>query len=196
MTNHDEINNGSSKRDGDNLDRMIDAALAKYASMEPRAGLEERVLENLRAAELRTEIRAWWMWGFAAVMTAVILVAGTLAWNWRKPAHPPVASHPSIEQRPAIPQLATREASPAPYKKLGQRRVAARGADHELAAANPKLDVFPSPLPLSEQEKILALYVGQYPGHAALVAEARMNDLRQEEKERREIAAREWGQRQ
>jgi hypothetical protein len=52
-------------------------------------------------------------------------------------------------------------------------------------AAKPKLDVFPSPLPLSEQEKILAIYVAQYPQHAALVAEARMDALRQQEEERR-----------
>jgi hypothetical protein len=56
-------------------------------------------------------------------------------------------------------------------------------------ATNPKLDVFPSPLPLSEQEKILASYVSEYPKHAALVAEARMDDLRQETEERRRIAS-------
>jgi hypothetical protein len=56
-------------------------------------------------------------------------------------------------------------------------------------ASGPKLDVFPSPLPLSEQEKLLATYVGQYPEHAALVAEARMADLRHEAEERHQIAA-------
>ena len=33
----------------DPLDRDLDAALAKYAAVEPRAGLEDRVLANLRA---------------------------------------------------------------------------------------------------------------------------------------------------
>jgi hypothetical protein len=32
----------------DEFDRMLDAALAKYAAVEPRTGLEERVLANLR----------------------------------------------------------------------------------------------------------------------------------------------------
>ena len=58
----------------------------------------------------------------------------------------------------------------------------------EIAVAGPKLDVFPSPLPLSEQEKILASYVAGYPEHAALVAEARMDALRQEAEERRRMA--------
>jgi hypothetical protein len=56
-------------------------------------------------------------------------------------------------------------------------------------ASEPKLDVFPSPLPLSEQEKLLAIYVGQDPEHAALVAQARMADLRHEAEERQQIAA-------
>ena len=196
MANNDEMSTGSSKRDGDKLDRMIDRALAKYASAEPRPGLEERVLANLHAAELRTESRAWWLWGFAGGMAAVILVAGTLAWRWGKPAHPSVTTYPTIEQRPVVPQLATREASPAPRKRVASHRAAAHSRDHEFAGVNPKLDVFPSPLPLSEQEKILALYVGHYPEHAALVAEARMNDLRQEETKRREIVAGEGDKKQ
>lgn len=195
MANNDEISNGLSKRDGDTLDRMIDAALQRYASTEPRAGLEDRILANLHAAELGTESRAWWIWGFVAAMAAIIFVAGTFAWRWSKPAHPSVANLPAIEQRPVAPRLATREAAPAPRRRV-PRRVAARATEYELAATNPKLDVFPSPLPLSEQEKILAFYVRQYPEHAALVAAARINDLRQEEKERREIVAGEWGEKQ
>jgi hypothetical protein len=46
------------------------------------------------------------------------------------------------------------------------------------------LDQFPSPQPLSEQEKILANYVAKYPEHAALIAEARMEALRRDEEER------------
>jgi hypothetical protein len=59
----------------------------------------------------------------------------------------------------------------------------------EIAAAGPKLDSFPSPLPLSEQEIILASYVAEDPEQAALVAEARMDALRQQDEERRLIPA-------
>jgi len=62
-----------------------------------------------------------------------------------------------------------------------------RPMQHDTVASSAKLDVFPSPLPLSEQEKILAIYVAQYPEHAALVAEARMDALRQEDEERSRI---------
>jgi hypothetical protein len=51
-------------------------------------------------------------------------------------------------------------------------------------AATPKLDQFPSPRPLSEQEQILMSYVARYPENAALVAQAQA-----EEREREEEAA-------
>jgi hypothetical protein len=44
----------------------------------------------------------------------------------------------------------------------------------------PKLDQFPSPQPLSEQEKILAAYVAKYPEDALLLAQARAEALRRD----------------
>jgi hypothetical protein len=52
-----------------------------------------------------------------------------------------------------------------------------------VGANSPKLDQFPSPQPLSEQEKILASYVNQFPDHAALLAQARMEMLRRDREE-------------
>ena len=37
----------------DDLDRTLDAALANYAAVEPRAGLEDRILVRVRAEALR-----------------------------------------------------------------------------------------------------------------------------------------------
>jgi hypothetical protein len=53
------------------------------------------------------------------------------------------------------------------------------------AAVQPKLDQFPSPRPLSEQEQILVNYVAKYPETAALIAQARTEER---EKEREEEA--------
>lgn len=52
-----------------------------------------------------------------------------------------------------------------------------------VASAPPKLDRFPSPQPLSEQEKILASYVEKYPEQAVLLARARTEALRQDQLE-------------
>jgi hypothetical protein len=56
-------------------------------------------------------------------------------------------------------------------------------------ATAPKLDQFPSPQPLSEQEKLLWNYVAQHPERAGLVAEARMESLERDAEERRQLAA-------
>jgi hypothetical protein len=184
MTNHEDIG-----KERDDLDRALDAALAKYASLEPREGLEERILANLRAAGTRRAQRAWWNWGFA-VLAAVLAIAAVAIWRWNQPTQTPVAVHPPTqEQAPVAPNLAHRDRNNAPPTKSVQWRRPQHRPQHESVAANPKLDVFPSPLPLNEQEKILASYVSQYPQHAALVAEARMDDLRQETEERRRIAS-------
>ena len=184
MTNHE-----GHRRESDDLDRALDAALAKYASVEPRAGLEERILANLRAASTRGAQPAWWNWGFAA-LAAVLVIAAVAVWHWNKPTQTPIANRPSmVKQAPVGPDLAHQDGNSAePIKSARWLRPRHR-YQHETVAANPKLDVFPSPLPLSEQEKILAAYVSQYPKHAALVAEARMDDLRQETEERRRIAS-------
>jgi hypothetical protein len=182
MTNHED-----NRQERDDLDRTLDAALAKYASVEPRAGLEERILANVRAAGIRAAQRTLWSWGFA-VLAAVLSIAAVGVWQWNKPTQTPIANQPStVKQAPVAPDVAHREGNNAPPRSL-PHRTARHHSQHETVAANPKLDVFPSPLPLSEQEKILASYVSQYPKHAALVAEARMDDLRQETEEQRRIA--------
>lgn len=183
MTNHED------HRKERDLDRTLDTALAKYASAEPREGLEERILANLRTASTRDAQRTLWSWG-VAVLAAFLLIAAVLAWRWNPSTHTPIASHPStLKQAPVAPDLAHSDGNTTTPPKSVQRRRLRDRPQRETVAANPKLDVFPSPLPLSEQEKILASYVSQYPKHAALVAEARMDDLRQEGEERRRIAS-------
>jgi len=46
------------------------------------------------------------------------------------------------------------------------------------APKNPKLDQFPSPHPLSEQEEMLACYVAQFNDEAVIVARVRTEAMR------------------
>jgi len=184
MANHDDTRKGS-----DELDRTIDAALAKFASAEARDGLEERILANLRTADTQSAQRMWRHWGFTAALTAALIVAAAVEWRWNQPKLPPVAMHPPPLKQAPVPDLANRDENSAPRRRSMPHRRPRRSPERAIVVAGPKLDVFPSPLPLSEQEKILAAYVAQYPGHAALVAEARMDDLRHEVEERRQIVA-------
>jgi hypothetical protein len=49
MEEHDHEQVTDRQDAGDDLDRLLDAALAKYAQVEPRSGLENRVLATLHA---------------------------------------------------------------------------------------------------------------------------------------------------
>ena len=46
-------------RSRDELDRALDAVLAKCAAAEPRVGLDDRILANLRTVEARAADRKW-----------------------------------------------------------------------------------------------------------------------------------------
>ena len=159
----------------DEFDRMLDTALAKYAAVEPRAGLEERVLAHLRAEALRRSRHAWLQWGLAGTLAAIAVIA-VLVWTSSRASHPVIATHPpDAIQRPSI-----QETKPAPHetdevavaKAASMRKPAARRALASRAGILPKFDQFPSPQPLSAEEIALAKYVENFPKEAQLVAQA------------------------
>ena len=156
------------------LDRILDTALAKYAAVEPRAGLEGRVLEHLRAEALRPSRHAWLQWGLAGALGAIAVIA-VLAWQSSRVPHPIIANHPPA----AIQRQSIQETKPAPHAtdevaaaKHASRKPAARRVPASTAAAHPKLDQFPSPQPLSAEEIALVQYVENFPKEARLVAQA------------------------
>lgn len=190
----DQKPNNTKPRDAD-LDRLMDAALAKYAAVEPRAGLESRILANLSAERSRVPDRSRWKCGLAAAVAAVFVIAIALVVRPGKTSKPTGADRQNVaiqgtreperqftsEQHMAVKHSAT------PVRRQRNRR---SSSDIEVAARIPKLDQFPSPQPLSEQEQILASYVHNYPKDAALIAEARMEALRKDQEERqRELEA-------
>src|SRR5271163_2932709 len=80
----------------DALDRELDAALAKYAAVEPRLGLEDRILAHVRAERERVRDRSWWRWSVvpaAVAAVAVIVVAVTLAVRAGRPHAPAIANY-------------------------------------------------------------------------------------------------------
>ena len=179
---------GRQKQIGDEFDRVLDAALAKHAAVEPRPGLEERVLANLRAQPAHGAEHVWWRWGLAALATAAVVVAVAVSWRSARPFHPPIAHQPPAptQSRPAPAPLAVNhDENPGASRDHGtaQRTIPHPARPKTSVAANPRLDQFPSPRPLSEQEKLLARYVATDPEHAALIAEARTEELRQREAE-------------
>jgi hypothetical protein len=189
MTDKNQERAGFRGSENEDLDRVLDAALARYAAAEPRAGLEERILANTRAEHARPADRVWWRWPLAAAALALFAVVVGLAWRWGRPPqslakHKPTAVEAAQGTGTQVAKHGTNPALPIPVRRTTQRRPQPAPA----LAANPKLDQFPSPQPLSEEEKILASYVDQYPERAALLAEARTEVLRRDAEERRQLA--------
>lgn len=171
------------------LDRTLDAALAKYATVEPRAGLEGRILANLRAERSRAPERSWWAWGLAAAAAAVFVVAIVLALRPGKALKPVIADHHSVPVQPAgkpeQPSAREEHAAVTLHKPSHQRRSRPQTSESQVVAARvPKLDQFPSPRPLTEQEKLALEYVQSSPEQAALIARAQVAEAREQELER------------
>jgi len=173
-----------------NVEAWLESALGQYSKAEPRAGLEGRILANLQAERGRiTERKRWW-WASAGTVAAAAAIAFSI-WlshsdNARNPNEPsatakvdagsgtgPVVSakiHTPIPATNPVNDCVVTGLCPAHARRSG-------GAKHQ--SATPRLAQFPAPTPLSDQEKLLARYVEQFPQRAALIARAQ-TDLRQQ----------------
>jgi len=177
-------------QNADELDHELDSALAKYAAVEPRPNLEDRILANLRAHQTRVSSRAWWRWGLAATAAAVVVVSVALAWKSGTSSGPAIANHPA-KQGPekASAQLATPHTTAVRPRGHAPNRKASAHPSRTLAVAgNLKLDQFPSPRPLSAQEKLLQAYVAEFPERAVLIARARSEALRRDQLEEMQLS--------
>jgi len=168
----------------DALDHELDAALATYAAVEPRSGLEERVLANLEARRAEAPVRVAWRWLLASALTVVVLVLGlSLSWRIRKPQSAKAIGR-GVEHAAQGAQMGNATSQPQlPAPHRASIKTAARNRPRNssaLLAAVPHLRQFPSPRPLSQQEMLLARYVAKYPEQAALIAEARAEALRRD----------------
>ena len=136
----------------DDFDHALDAALAKYAAVEPRAGLEERVLANLRAERGGRVNRTWWRWALGATAVALVVLTIAVAWRSGRSSQPAVANRrPVVKQDLAKPrtQRATQEGNRS-RPPLALRGAMAHPAHSKMVVATgPKLDQFPSPQPHS-----------------------------------------------
>ena len=146
--------------------------------------------------------RRWWLplWSVTAVVLAVVAV-----WVWQSGRE---ARPRTTAKKSAMTQRETAQAGPikpaavepAPVRTFPIRTIAKGGESHlaveakerrdeiplasnQTLAATPKLDQFPSPQPLSEQEQILMSYVAKYPEKAALIAQARAEALQRDREE-------------
>jgi len=160
--------------DNDNLDRLLDSLLSNYSREIPRPGLETRIRAGLEAAAVWKP--RWflnWKWAGAAVAAAI--AAAVIFYLGHSPAAP-ISSKPELVQKQPIPEPAST------VRDHTIRSVAQAGAQYRrsktqvLQVADDRPDVFPTPSPLSEQEKLLLRYMAGTP-RQEIIAQARTDDL-------------------
>ena len=144
-----------------NLDHLLDALLASYSDAETRPGLETRVMAQLREQAGRKKSWQWsWNWMWAGAATAVL---ATLVFIIRleRPIEPP--------QPPAFRADWSLLARPGPAvmqtPHVVNREIQPRHESVVAAAADQRPDVFPTPAPLSDQEKLLLQYLARTARH-------------------------------
>jgi hypothetical protein len=167
-------------KEKDRLDRWLDGALQRYGNVEPRAGLERRILTKLEsAAQNRSTGRGWWSVFATAALMACMAIAVWLGIDMHHAtkravakANPANVRATTKRSQSAPPQVAT---LPHHVKRHSMR------ANIE-AAKEPRLEQFPSARPLSEQEQLLARYVREFPEQAVLVAQAQTESQKELDK--------------
>ncbi|MGH9523712.1 MAG: hypothetical protein ACRD3E_14380 [Terriglobales bacterium] len=156
-------------------ERMVDGALARALAprqVEPRDRFEERLLANLAA---QPERRPWWRWVWVPALAAVVVIAIALGIHaLRRPAN-------VIETRGNTPppeQPVETAKAPAQRPQVVRHKAVRRVQPHvQLAHANPapiilpKQDVFPTPVPMTGQERLLLALVHRRPQQAKEIAE-------------------------
>jgi hypothetical protein len=152
----------------DELDKLLDEALASYSSEEPRPGLEQRVLHHVRAAGPPRRV-SWWRWAIAIPMFAALML---LAVTHLLKA-PAIAQRAKLQPAVAAPSLASTRQPARTAAASGKPRSAPTRRAHPIVATAvavrrelPKGGVFPLPAPLSPEERALLDLVTRFPDQA------------------------------
>ena len=142
------------------LDQLLDSLLTTYSDVQPRPGLETRILATVRA-QVPQPSRQWrvaWIWAGAVITT--LALAAILLVNYFNQTVPPPPSLARVAQPPsAVPVIApvhTRVAQPPSAVQAG-------GGVAAAVVSDTRQEVFPSPAPLSEQERLLLGYLAGTP---------------------------------
>ena len=174
------------------LDARIDAALRSYLEA-PEFSDPQVVLARVRMLAEQERRSRWrvWMWAVPASVAALIAVVA-LVWVAQRPTSPQIAFVPKA---PGVARVASPDSQPGERKNAGPSTPVARATsaqdDRALGASVkvrrgesrrkevrdqndvvvaerrlPKLEVFPAPQPLSEQERALVAFATHAPPEA------------------------------
>jgi hypothetical protein len=182
-------------------EQWMDAALEQRRNVEPRPGLEARVLANLTAAGTQAIPRPWLHLWFGRNRLVAVAVAAILIFAVAyalRPVHreskqsaqgkpiPSVTSPSSADGSglSALPEATSHIASAGTARKRmnSGRTIAPTPVAYTFprrGAQVPRMAQFPAPAPLTSQERLLLRYARETP-REELIAVVRENQLLQE----------------
>ena len=143
------------------LDQLLDQALAEYGNVEPRPGLENRIISTLRSAPGRSAYRR--RWTFALVPIAALLALTIwFAVGSRTPAslkQDPQAKAAGTVKVPVAPNTAAKQQPRVALRQTHRRNLRPANLASGSTAVS-TLEQFPSAHPLTQEERLLVAYVG------------------------------------
>jgi hypothetical protein len=157
MTDHEEDRH---------LDELLDSALSAYSAVEPRPGLETRIIAQVRDAARPAGSPGWnwrWLWAGAVAAAAILLLA---LWTNRQSQTPWPRKDVVRNSQPPVQSAPKAESStPAAAALPNHRSKFPRQAHSQTVTWNlqRRPEIFPTPMPLSEQEKLLLSYYARTP---------------------------------
>ncbi len=146
------------------VDELVEASLRRCAGAEARPGLEGRVLAGVGARQQAERRRKSLFWIVGMATAAAVVAMLVTGWTDRQTAPVPItAKAPSIVSSPTV----ARVVPPV------QRTIVRRPANHAASSrVDPRPQQFPTPRPLSEQEKLLVEYAQLIKNSPGMVAPA------------------------
>ena len=157
------------------LDELLDSMLREYSAVEPRPGLETRILANLKSS--RAERKPWFsisVWAWSGAAAAVVLLAVLVLHLARPAVQPPPTRVEAVKASPVQP--APVNAAEGHETERRQARMIQRTHKHHVQKlVDNRPDVFPTPAPLSEQEELLMRYLAGTPKEE-LIAQSRPDE--------------------
>ena len=157
------------------LDELLDRSLSNHVKAEPLMGLEQRILAKLAHEQAEPVPSFSLSWRWAGVMATVVLV-GVMAWVVNRDGRQSTQPQTTPQTQQAI--------SPAPYRPLqaasapvaNKVPIKQKLLTKETASVDSWSEVFPTPSPLTEQERLLLQYLQKTP-NKEIVANAKPDEL-------------------
>jgi hypothetical protein len=137
----------------DELDSLIDGALVSYSDAEPLAGMERRILNRIRATEAaRRRMARWWRWAIAIpALASLVALAAVMRWGRVQPVPKTETARAEAAPPPARIEPLAAPAGRIPPPRAQPRRLL------------PKQERFPTPSPLTPEERALIALAQTHP---------------------------------